>query len=161
AMLAEGKSLDAIPPSIHALLAARLDRLPVEERVVLERAAVAGKDFTRRAVLQLSPQDEHAGVDVDALLLGLVRKDFLSALPGREDAYRFRHVLIRDAAYAGIPKELRSRLHETFADFASRTSAGRAGELDEIVGYHLESAYRYRTELGPLSDEGRELARRA
>ncbi len=83
AMLAEGKSLDAIPPSIHALLAARLDRLPTEERVVLERAAVAGKDFTRRAVLQLSPDDERERVDVDALLLSLVRKDFLSARPGR------------------------------------------------------------------------------
>jgi class 3 adenylate cyclase/tetratricopeptide (TPR) repeat protein len=159
AMLAEGATLEAIPPSIHALLAARLDRLPVEERAVLERAAVAGKDFTRRAILELSPQDELA--DVDARLLSLVRRDLLAARPGREDAYRFRHVLIRDAAYAGIPKELRAQLHERFADWAARTSAGRAGDLDEIVGYHLEQAYRYREQLGPLDDHARSLAERA
>ena len=159
AMLAEGKTLDAIPPSIHALLAARLDRLPVDERAVLERAAVAGKDFTRRGVLQLSPEDEHE--HLDARLLTLVRKDFLAARPGREDAYRFRHALIRDAAYAGIPKELRSQLHEQFGDHAARTSAGRSGELDEIIGYHYEQAFRYREQLGPLADRSRELAARA
>jgi class 3 adenylate cyclase/tetratricopeptide (TPR) repeat protein len=146
AMLAEGESLDAIPPSIHALLAARLDRLPAEERAVIERAAVAGKDFARKAVLQLSPEEERAGVD--ARLLSLVRRDLLAARPGREDAYRFRHVLIRDAAYVEIPKDLRSELHERFADWALGTAGGRAGELDEIVGYHYEQAFRYREQLG-------------
>ncbi len=134
AMLAEGKSLDSIPPSIHALLAARLDRLPAEQRAVLERAAVAGKDFTRRFILGLSPEEEHG--EIDARLLDLVRRDFLSARPARDDAYRFRHVLIRDAAYAGIPKELRAQLHERFAGLAERTPSGRAGEIDEIIGYH-------------------------
>ncbi len=159
AMLAEGGPVDAIPPSIHALLAARLDRLPNEERAVLERAAVAGKEFSRGAVLQLSPEDDRP--DVDGRLLSLVRKDLLAARPGREDAYRFRHALIRDAAYAGIPKELRSQLHERFAHWAARTNAGRAGELDEIVGYHLEQAFRYREQLGPLDDAAHDLARRA
>ena len=159
AMLAEGRTLDVIPPTIHALLAARLDRLPPEERSVLERAAVAGKDFTRNAVLRLS--DEHEHPDVDARLLSLVRRDFLAPRPGREDAYRFRHVLIRDAAYAGIPKEQRSQLHERFANLAARTNAGRAGELDEIIAYHLEQAFRYRAELGPLSEDARALGRRA
>jgi tetratricopeptide (TPR) repeat protein len=98
---------------------------------------------------------------VDAGLLSLARKDLLAARPGREDAYRFRHVLIRDAAYAGIPKELRARLHERFADWAAHTSAGRAGDLDEIVGYHLEQAFRYRAQLGIVDDEGRELGDRA
>jgi tetratricopeptide (TPR) repeat protein len=158
AMLAEGETLDAIPASIHALLAARLDRLPVEERAVLERAAIAGKDFSRTAILQLTPQEERT--DVDEQLLSLVRKDLLAARPGREDAYRFRHVLIRDAAYAGIPKELRSDLHERFGVWAARTYAGRIGELDEIVGYHYEQAFRYREQLGPLGDDARELARR-
>ncbi len=147
------------PPSINALLAARLDRLPSAERSVLERAAVAGKDVTRRTVLHLSPQDEHA--DIDAVLLSLVRKEFLSARPGREDAYRFKHVLIREAAYAGIPKRLRAELHERYGDHAAGTAAGRAGELDEIVGYHLEQALRFRAELGPLDEDGRNLAQRA
>jgi class 3 adenylate cyclase/tetratricopeptide (TPR) repeat protein len=159
AMLAEGGTTDAIPPSIHALLAARLDRLPVVERAVLERAAVAGKEFVRSAVLQLS--DDAERVEVDAQLLSLARKDLLTARPGREDAYRFRHALIRDAAYAGIPKESRAHLHERFADWAARTNAGRAGELDEIIGYHYEQAFRYREQLGPLDEHGRVLADRA
>ncbi len=138
AMLAEGGPADSIPPSIQALLAARLDRLPPDERAVLERAAVAGKEFARSAVLQLSGEAERE--NVDAQLLSLARKDLLTAKPGREDAYRFRHALIRDAAYAGIAKELRAQLHEGFADFAIRTKAGRAGELDEIVAGGGQSA---------------------
>jgi class 3 adenylate cyclase len=159
AMLAEGGSVDAIPPTIHALLAARLDRLPAEERAVLERAAVAGKDFVRSAVLQLLDEEERTGVD--ARLLDLTRKDLLTPRPGREDAYRFRHALIRDAAYAGIPKERRAQLHEQFAAWASQTKLGRAGELDEITGYHYEQAVRYRQELASLDDETRALADRA
>jgi predicted ATPase/class 3 adenylate cyclase len=159
AMLAEGGPTDAIPPSIHALIAARLDRLPPDERMVLECAAVAGKEFTRSALRRLSTEVDQT--DVDARLLSLARKDLLAARPGREDAYRFRHALIRDAAYAGIAKELRAQLHERFADWASATNAGRAGELDEIIGYHLEQAYRYREQLGPIDDAARHLAQRA
>jgi class 3 adenylate cyclase/tetratricopeptide (TPR) repeat protein len=159
AMLAEGEPAEAIPPSIHALIAARLDRLPAEDRAVLECAAVAGKEFTRSALRKLSPEANQA--DVDARLLSLARRDLLAARLGREDAYRFRHALIRDAAYAGIPKELRAQLHERFADWAANTNAGRAGELDEIVGYHLEQAFRYREQLGPLDEHARQLADRA
>ncbi len=137
AMLAEGGSSDAIPPSIQALIAARLDRLPADERDLLERAAVVGKEFVRSALRKLGADQE----DVDARLLSLARKDLLAARPGRDDAYRFRHALIRDAAYAGIAN-------------------GRAGELDEIVGYHLEQAFRYQEQLGPLDHEARELAAR-
>ncbi len=57
-------------------------------------------------------------------------------------------MLIRDAAYAGIPKERRSQLHERFANWAARTNAGRAGELDEIIGYHLEQAFQYCKDIG-------------
>jgi len=159
AKLAEGGSVEAIPPTIHALLAARLDRLPPEEREVLERAAVAGKEFVRSAVLQLHDQTERS--EMDARLLSLARKDLLSPRPGREDAYRFRHALIRDAAYAGIPKERRAQLHERFADWAARTNAGRAGDLDEIVGYHYEQAVHYRQELGALDEQAQSLAERA
>src|SRR5204863_168563 len=122
AMLAEGGPTHAIPPTIQALIAARLDRLPAEERAVLESAAVAGKHFVRSALRKLLAETDQT--TVDASLLSLARKDLLAARPGREDAYRFRHVLIRDAAYAGIPKELRARLHERFADWAANTGAG-------------------------------------
>src|ERR671931_2173995 len=97
---------------------------------------------------------------MDSLLLKLARKDLLAARPGREDAYRFRHALIRDAAYAGVAKELRAQLHERFADWAAGTSAGRAGETDEIIGYHLEQAFRYREQLGPLDEHAHALAAR-
>jgi class 3 adenylate cyclase/tetratricopeptide (TPR) repeat protein len=159
AMLAEGGSIGAIPPTIHALLAARLDRLPPDERAVLEHAAVAGKDFVRSAVLQLFDEEERRGVD--ARLLNLTRKDLLTPRPGREDAFRFRHALIRDAAYAGIAKERRAQLHERFAVWAARTRLGQAGELDEIVGYHYEQAVRYRQELAAVDDDVRTLSDRA
>jgi class 3 adenylate cyclase len=96
AMLAEGGPADAIPPSIHALIAARLDRLPAEERTVLECAAVAGKHFVRSALRRLTPDADQA--DVDARLLSLARRDLLAARPGRADAHRFRPALIRAAA---------------------------------------------------------------
>ena len=158
AMLAEGGPTDAIPPSIHALIAARLDRLPADERDVLECAAVAGREFTRSALRKLSPDDE---AKIDAAVLSLARRDLLAARPGREDAYRFRHALIRDAAYAGMAKERRAQLHERFADWAANTNAGRFGDLDEIIGYHYEQAFRYREQLGPLDEQGRTLAERA
>ena len=78
-----------------------------------------------------------------------------------DDAYRFRHLLIRDTAYEALPKATRAELHERFADLAARSTAPTLVELDEIVGYHLEQAYRYRAELGPLDDRATALAEQA
>ena len=75
-----------------------------------------------------------------------------------EAAYRFRHVLVRDAAYAAIVKHLRAELHEHFADWLERKVGDRLSEVEEIVGYHIEQAYRYREELGPVDDRARALA---
>jgi class 3 adenylate cyclase len=138
--------LTAVPATIEALLASRLDRLEPDERAVLERAAVVGREFWRGAVAALSPQGELAAVSRH--LMSLVRKGLVRPAPSelpREDALRFHHVLIRDVAYAGIPKAVRADLHERSADWLEQ----RAGEPDEVVGYHLEQAHRYRTELGP------------
>jgi tetratricopeptide (TPR) repeat protein len=74
-----------------------------------------------------------------------------------EDTFRFRHILIRDAAYERIPKELRSELHERYADWLD----GRGEQFDEIVGYHLEQSFRSVADLGPLGDRARALASRA
>ena len=160
AMLSEdggGSAEVAVPPTIQALLAARLDRLQTGERDAIERASVVGKEFWQRALAELSA--EPAGVA--PALLALVRKELVrphrSATFPREDAFRFRHLLIRDAAYAGLPKELRSELHERFADWLEAERSG----FDEIVGYHLEQAYRYRSELGPLDERARDVGRRA
>jgi class 3 adenylate cyclase len=143
-----------LPPTIQALLSARLDRLEEPERAVLQRASVIGKEFSRGAVLELSPASERAGVATT--LLSLVRKEFVrpehSSYIG-EDGFRFRHVLIRDAAYAQVPKSTRADLHERFAGWLE----ARAG-TPELVGYHLEQAYLHAAALGS-ADSG--LARRA
>ena len=137
---------DEMPPTIEALLASRLERLDPGERDVLERAAVIGREFWRGAVAALTPEAERASVGRH--LISLVRKAFVqparSDLP-REDALRFRHVLVRDVTYGAIPKATRAELHEGAAAWLER----HAGEPDEIVGYHLEQAHRYRAELGP------------
>ena len=80
-------------------------------------------------------------------------------LPG-EDAYRFRHLLIRDAAYDALPKAARAELHERFATWMDERASDLV-ELDEVVGYHLERAHGYRVELGPESAATRDLAARA
>ncbi|HUK95429.1 MAG TPA: adenylate/guanylate cyclase domain-containing protein [Gaiellaceae bacterium] len=145
-----------VPPTIHALLAARLDQLEASERGVLERGAVEGRVFHRGAVQALAPEDPQ----VTARLTGLVRKELVrpdkAQLPG-EDAYRFRHLLIRDAAYDALPKATRAELHERFADWLEEHGTTLV-ELDEILGFHLEQAYLYGAELG-AADDG--LARRA
>ena len=140
-----------MPPTIQALLAARLDQLDAAERDVLERGAVEGSVFHRGAVQALAPTTTEVG----ARLLALVRKELVrpdkGQLPG-EDAFRFRHLLIRDAAYDALPKATRADLHERFAVWLEEHGASLA-ELDEIVGYHLEQAYRYRVELGAVTGE--------
>ena len=148
-----------VPPTIQALLASRLDQLDDAERGVLERGAVEGQVFHRGAVVALAPEDRQ----VDGRLLTLVRKDLVrpeQSLLAGEDAYRFRHLLIRDAAYEALPKAIRAELHERFADWLEE-NAPQLVELDEIVGYHLEQAYNYRSELGPVDEVARELAPRA
>jgi class 3 adenylate cyclase len=145
AMLSErGAAPREVPPTIQALLAARLDQLEPLERSVLERAAVVGKEFWRGAVLELSPPDDRAGVS--PALLALVRKELVrperSAFVG-DDGFRFRHALIRDAAYSAMPKRTRGELHEQFAAWLERHEGD-----EELVGYHLEQTSQYRAELG-------------
>jgi class 3 adenylate cyclase/tetratricopeptide (TPR) repeat protein len=146
----------SVPPTIQALLAARLDQLPTGERTALERGAVEGQVFHRGAVQALAPD----GPSVPAQLMGLIRKELVrpttATLP-EDDAFRFRHLLIRDAAYDALPKATRADLHERFARWLEEHGGGLV-ELDEILGYHLEQAARYRSELGREADD---LARRA
>jgi class 3 adenylate cyclase len=146
----------AVPDTIQALLSARLDRLAQEERALLEAAAVVGKEFWRSALLHLSAP----GAEVSALLQRLVRRGLIqperSSLPD-EDAFRFGHILIRDATYSGIPKEVRAELHERFADWLDKS----VSPYEEIAGYHLEQAYRYRAELSPIDQALRALGDRA
>jgi len=139
-----------VPPTIQALLAARLDQLDPHERVVLERGSVEGNVFHRGVVEALAPDER----EVPRQLMSLVRKELVrpdrSQLSG-DDAFRFRHLLIRDAAYDALPKAERADLHQSFAAWLEEHGAELV-ELDEILGYHLEQAWRYRTELGAGSD---------
>jgi class 3 adenylate cyclase/tetratricopeptide (TPR) repeat protein len=150
----------AIPPTIHALLAARLDALPADERAVVEPAAVIGLSFAQPAVEALVA--EGIRVDVERHLGELTSKQLVRPQPdaAADDAtYRFHHLLVRDAAYQGLLKRSRVVLHERFVAWADVVNAqrGRGLEFEEILGYHLEQAYRYRTELGPLDARGIEV----
>jgi class 3 adenylate cyclase/tetratricopeptide (TPR) repeat protein len=155
----EGDEAVTVPPTLHALLAARLDSLEPSEREVLERAAVEGEIFHRGAVQALAPEERQ----VTPRLASLVRKQLVRPdtpqLPG-EDGFRFRHLLIRDAAYETLPKAVRAELHERLADWLGLHTLELL-EADEMVGYHLEQAYLYRLELRPLDEHTRGLGLRA
>jgi class 3 adenylate cyclase/tetratricopeptide (TPR) repeat protein len=142
-----------IPPTIQALLATRLEQLPSGERVAAERASVIGKEFWRTALAEI-------GGEV-AALPALVRKELIrpyrSPVFPTDDAFRFRHQLIRDAAYGAMPKALRAELHEQFGRWLETNRS----EYDEIVGYHFEQAFRLKEQLAPVDDGVAELASRA
>jgi tetratricopeptide (TPR) repeat protein len=151
AMAREAEEDVVVPPTLQALLAACLDQLEPDERSVLERGAVDGEIFHRGAVQALG-QDE---TPVTPRLAALVRKHLIRAdnalVPG-EDAFRFRHLLILEAAYDALPKATRAELHERCATWLGQHGAELV-ELDEVVGYHLEQACRYRTQLDLPQDE--------
>jgi class 3 adenylate cyclase/tetratricopeptide (TPR) repeat protein len=141
----------AVPATLKALLAARLDQLGGAERGVLERGAVEGEVFHRGPVQALT------GSEVTQQLSSLVRRELIrpegGSLPG-EDAFRFCHLLIRDAAYEALPKATRAGLHERFAGWLAEHGDVLV-ERDELVGYHLQQAHRYLTELdAPESQTG-------
>jgi class 3 adenylate cyclase/type II secretory pathway predicted ATPase ExeA len=152
----------AIPPTIHALLAARLDHLGREERVTIEPAAVIGLYFPEPAVAELAPEPVRSLVGTN--LEAMTRKHLLRVTDhAGNDDYRFDHILIRDAAYGSMLKRARATYHERFVEWADRVNAerDRAAEYEEISGYHLEQAYRYLGELGPITDHAREVGRDA
>jgi predicted ATPase/class 3 adenylate cyclase len=165
AMLAEsdgGEAAVAVPPSIQALLAERLDQLSDDERAVIERAAVVGREFWLNAVVDLtSPAARDA---VGSHLMALVRKELIrpdvSQLAG-EDGFRFQHILIRDAAYEALPMSVRAELHERFARWLEQKVRAPQLEFEEITGYHLEQAYRFQVQLGRLDEASAALAVRA
>jgi tetratricopeptide (TPR) repeat protein len=133
-----------IPDTVQALIAARIDALPRDAKTVLRRAAVIGRVFWRGAVEHVSSDVD----DVDDTLETLLLRDFLlretrSSISG-EQAFRFKHILIREIAYSGLTKLARAELHEAFAVWLH----GRGvEELVEIRAYHLDRATVLRTEL--------------
>ncbi len=161
---AEGDLSDlSVPPTINALLAARLDQLSREQRAVIEPASVIGHVFDQSALAAIV--EEQVRSDLESHLSTLVDRQLIQPEPSVDDEpkFRFHHILIRDAAYNGVLKRVRATLHERFADWGGRVNRERARETeyDEILGYHLEQAHDYLSELGPLDEHGHELAGRA
>ena len=118
---------------------------------MVERAAVIGKEFLRGEVMELSPRE--ARPSLGPVLMELVRKELIrpdTRAATQDDGFRFRHVLIRDAAYEAMPKEVRAELHQQYAALLEETIGERMTEVEEIVGYHLERAFQCRTELAQL-----------
>jgi class 3 adenylate cyclase/tetratricopeptide (TPR) repeat protein len=158
---ATGAELE-VPPTILALLAARLDRLAQPERAVLEPAAVAGLTFPRAAVTELVTEGDREGVP--ERLSAVERRRFIrshTAVMGDPNSYQFEHILVRDAVYRRLLKRTRAQMHERFVAWADRVNGERAPEYAEITAYHLEQAHAYLADLGPLDDHGRELGHRA
>jgi class 3 adenylate cyclase len=160
AMVREHGTEDVVvPPTIHALLQARIDSLDGDVRLVMERGSVEGEVFHRGSVAVLAPDPVRS--DVGTHLATLVRKELIrSTAPTfpADEGFRFRHLLIRDAAYESLPKASRAELHERFADWLSTQDLV---ERDEIVGYHLEQSHRYRAELDATDARLEPLAVRA
>ncbi|MEN3312144.1 MAG: hypothetical protein V7645_1473, partial [Actinomycetota bacterium] len=151
----------AIPGTIQALLAARLDLLTPKERAVIEPASVIGLVFEEAAVEELVP--DVVRPEVDSHLVSMTQKQLVRPELDESDLdYRFHHILIRDAAYQGILKRARATMHEQFANWGERVNRDRdrQTQFDEILGYHLEQAHQYLSELGPVDDHGLELGSR-
>ena len=134
------------PSILDAVVGAELDRLPAGERTVLELACMAGRSFTWASVAALAPP--HLRPQVGSLLLALARRRLLRVAGGErgEDGFTFRHRILHEATYRGIPKWRRAILHARVAERPTRAGAGTSAE-DEAIGQHLEQAYRYLAQL--------------
>lgn len=156
----EGEEL-AIPPTVQALVAARLDALAGEERAIIEPASVIGMSFADEAIAELVEEEIRARLALD--LGALAAKQLVRRASGDDAVYRFGHAVIRETAYGSLLKRIRAALHERFVVWAERVNKerGRETEFEEILGYHLEQAYRYRVELGVIDDEAIAVGERA
>jgi predicted ATPase/class 3 adenylate cyclase len=133
-----------IPDTLQALIAARIDRLQPDTKRVLQRASIVGRLFWDGAIQHLSPElDDIESVIEDLLLRDFIAREVRSSISD-ETAYRFKHVLIREVAYAGLAKASRAAYHQRFAEWLGE----KAGEeLLEIRAYHLDQAVTLLTEL--------------
>jgi class 3 adenylate cyclase/tetratricopeptide (TPR) repeat protein len=146
-----------MPPTIHALLSARIDRLAAEDRRVLDPASVIGHIFALAAVTELA--EGAAPGEVAQRADDLERTQFLQRAAEQDgiDFRAFHHIFIRDSVYESLLKRQRASLHERFVKWADEVNGDRALEYEEILGYHLEQAHRFLTELAPADDHARSL----
>jgi hypothetical protein len=156
-----GRRRHCHPPTIQALLEARLDKLDRSERAAAEPAAVIGLEFESPAVQSLVPAPVRAGIDEK--LQSLSRKHFIrpAVSPEGDVRYRFDHHMVRETVYNGLLKRARATMHAEFVKWADQANADsdRGREFEEILGYHLEQAYKYLGELGPIDEAGAAIGR--
>jgi class 3 adenylate cyclase/tetratricopeptide (TPR) repeat protein len=161
--LAKDQAEITVPPSIKALLEARIGQLRADERGAIEPASVVGLQFPVPAVASMAP--ERLRPTVEQQLIALAQKQLVAALPQADEdlVYKFHHHLVRDTVYQGLLKRTRATLHVDFVRWADRINAerGRGLEFEEILGYHLEQAQRCLRELGPLDEKGKDIGRDA
>jgi class 3 adenylate cyclase/tetratricopeptide (TPR) repeat protein len=159
---AESHAEIKVPPTIQALLEARLDNLARADRATVDPASVIGLEFARPALEAMAP--DAVRPDLDKHLGILTRKQFIRPnSTAAADVYRFHNHLVRETVYNGLLKRARANLHLGFVRWADKVNADRdrALEFEEILGYHLEQAHRYLRELGPLDEEGKAIGRDA
>jgi class 3 adenylate cyclase/ketosteroid isomerase-like protein/tetratricopeptide (TPR) repeat protein len=147
-----------VPPTILSLLASRVERLPDDEREVVELASVIGTEFDRGTLAAIA--NGAVATRLGAVIDRLRRKDLVEPTgqwAGDHPVYRFHHVLIRDAAYRRLLKGHRAELHERVGRQVDTSGLGDE-ERDVIVAHHFEQVYRYRSELGAIDDRARALA---
>ena len=155
---ADGGGIERIPDTLQALIAARIDHLPQGEKSLLQRAAVIGRTFWADAVEYL---DGESDGELEPLLDDLLLREFVLKEPrstiSGEDAYRFKHVLIREVAYGGLSKTARARHHRRFAEWLGERARD---ELLEVRAYHLDQATALLAELdgAPPADLAEEAA---
>ncbi len=156
-----GQASIAVPPTIQALLEARLDNLQRPERAAAEPAAVIGLEFPQSAVQALAPPSLRSGIEIQ--LTALSRKHFIRPATAADSdvRYRFDHHLVRDTVYNGLLKRARATMHTEFVKWADQVNAesDRGQEFEAILGYHLEQAYKYLDELGPIDEAGAAIGR--
>jgi class 3 adenylate cyclase/tetratricopeptide (TPR) repeat protein len=147
-----------VPESIHALLAARLDGLPDDARLAMQIASVVGERFGAGELRTLAPS-----LDIDRAIGSLRRTGLV--LEDRDtrgsDRYRFKHLLMRDVAYAGLPKASRADLHQAFGAELERSVGDRRDEFAEVLAHHAERAFTLSVEVRSSRDVVEARARRA
>ncbi len=136
-----------VPDTIEALVRARLDSLPRDERAILQGAAVIGRTFRRSALASIM------GEPVDAFLEQAILRDFVSEEPSADPSYRFKHLVICDVAYAALPKARRADLHRRTVEWLVAWAADRRDEFVEIEAQHLEQAVKLQAELEGQTDD--------
>jgi len=136
-----------LPESVQGIIAARLDALPLEEKLLLQDAAVVGKVFWLGTLERIGDLDRSSA---EQLLHALERKEFVRrerrSSVGDESQYGFRHILVRDVAYAQIPRAARAEKHERAAAWIE--SLGRPDDHAEMLAHHYLSALEFAQAAG-------------